>query len=215
MRDLKLLDYAGGKLHFSNISTAGSIELIRKAKLEGYNVTCDVAAHQIAFDDSFLKGFDTNYKVNPPFRSQKDIEAIWKGLKDGTIDIITSSHSPHDEESKKLEFDLADFGVIGLETAFSVVNTFNKLLTLEELVQKFAVNPRKVLGRKGPSIREGELANITVFDTELDWIYTEKDIKSKSRNSPFVNFAFKGKAIGVFNNGKQFIGESLNSRVNR
>jgi dihydroorotase len=216
MRDLKLLEYAGGKIHFSNISTSGSIELIRKAKQEGLNVTCDVAAHQIAFDDSFLKGFDTNFKVNPPFRSSKDIESIWKGLKDGTIDVITSSHSPQDEESKKLEFDLADFGIIGLETAFSLANTFNKSLSLQELIEKFTTNPRKILGRKASAIKEGEAANITVFDSDMSWIYTEKDIKSKSKNTPFVNFAFKGKALAVFNNGKQFVNEgNLNSRVTR
>jgi dihydroorotase len=216
LRDLKLLEYAGGKIHFSNISTAGSVDLIRKAKQDGFQVTCDIAAHQIAFDDSSLKGFDTNYKVNPPFRSQKDIEAIWKGLKDGTIDVITSSHSPQDEESKKLEFDLADFGIIGLETAFSVANTFNKSLSVNELIEKFTTNPRKILGRKDPFIKEGEIANLTVFDAEGDWIYTDKGIKSKSKNSPFVNVALKGRPVGVFNNKYHFVNEALlNPRVSR
>lgn len=216
IRDLKLLEYAGGKMHFSNISTTGSVELIRHAKQKGLQVTCDIASHQIAFDDSFLKGFDTNYKVNPPLRSSNDIEELWKGLKDGTIDVVSSAHTPQDEESKKLEFDLADFGIIGLETSFAVVNTFNTILSKNELIRKFAINPRKVLGKPIPEIKEGIPANITVFDSVMDWTLSEKDIKSKSKNTPFLNYQFKGRPVAVFNNSRHYINELfLNKFVNK
>lgn len=204
-RDLKLLEYTGGRIHFSNISTAEGVKLIREAKKKGLNVTCDIAAHQIAFNDIILKDFDTNFKVNPPFRTTSDIEELWKGLKDGTIDVITSAHNPQDEESKKLEFDLAEFGIIGLETAFSVINTLNKNLTISEIVEKFAVRPREILGLPLPQIEVGQIANLTVFDSEMEWDYKENDILSKSKNSPFINYKFKGKPLAVFNNRKNLI----------
>jgi dihydroorotase len=201
-RDLRFLEYTGGKIHFSALSTAKAVQLVREAKQKGLQVTCDIAAHQIAFDDTALMGFDTNFKVNPPFRSQEDIAALWEGLADNTIDAIVSDHNPLDTESKKLEFDLADFGITGLETAFAVVNTFNKTLSSDQLVNKLAIRPRELLKLPIPRIEEGQLANLTLFSTEHEWTYTEKTIRSRSRNSPFIGFTFKGKALAVINNGK-------------
>nr|MCU0391895.1 dihydroorotase [Thermoflexibacter sp.] len=125
-RDLQLMSYVGGKIHFSGISSAQSVQLIREAKAKGMQVSCDIAAHQLAFTDEDLKDFDTNLKVKPPFRTKQDIEALIDGLIDGTIDVIVSDHQPQDEESKNLEFDLAEFGIIGLETAFATANTYKE-----------------------------------------------------------------------------------------
>jgi dihydroorotase len=200
MRDLKILEYTGGKIHFSCISTAESIELIRQAKKQGLQVTCDIAAYQIAFDDEALADFDTNFKVNPPFRNQADIEALWKGLADGTIDVIVSDHHPLDEESKQVEFDVASFGITGLETLFGILNFYNKDLNLADLLEKIIVNPRRILNLAVPKLAENEPANLTLFETEKEWILNKEHIFSKSSNTPFIGKPLKGKVLGVVNN---------------
>jgi dihydroorotase len=207
MRDLKLLEYLDIEsnlpaLHFSTISTAEAVAHIRAAKAKGLKVSCDIAAHQIAFDDTALAGFDTNLKVEPPFRTQTDIAALWEGLADGTIDAVVSDHSPQDEESKNIEFDLADFGIVGLETAFAVLNSNNKNLLISDLIAKLTTNPRTILRITQPSIAENNVANLTIFDPTLVWTFT-KSI-SKSKNSPFFGQTFIGKAIAVVNQGKIF-----------
>lgn len=200
MRDLKLLEYVDATtqnplLHFSTISTAESVQLIREAKQKGLAVSCDVAAHQLAFDDTVLTGFDTNYKVNPPFRSQADIEALWEGLADGTIDAVVSDHLPQDEECKNLEFDMAEFGIIGLETVFSLLVSYNKTLTLSQIIEKLTTQPRKILRLSSASIQEGNRANLTLFDPDETWVYNKTF--SKSKNSPFLGKELKGKVIGT------------------
>jgi dihydroorotase len=203
MRDLELMSYAGGKIHFSGISTEKSVQLIREAKAKGMAVTADIAAHQLAFTDEDLKDFDTNLKVKPPFRAAKDIEALLAGLKDGTVDAITSDHQPQDEESKRLEFDMAEFGIIGLETAFAVANTFKKDLDLVQLIEKFTINPRKILKIQQPKIAVGEIANLTLFAPQQTWTYHLQDVQSQSKNSPFIGRELKGKVLGVFNKQRQ------------
>lgn len=207
MRDLKLLEYAysqviekktNSALHFSTISTARAVELIREAKAKGLPVSCDIAAHQLAFTDADLKEFDTNLKVNPPFRSKADIEALLAGLADGTIDAIVSDHNPHDEESKNLEFDMADFGIIGLETAFAVANTYGQL-PIEALIEKLTTNPAGLLRLTSNTISEESPANLTVFNPDQEWTFTEKDIRSKSKNTPFVGHKLKGKVLAIVN----------------
>lgn len=205
MRDLKLLEYVGIKsavplLHFSTVSTANAVALIRRAKAQGLPVSCDIAAHQIAFEDSLLTNFDTNYKVNPPFRKKEDIEALWDGLADGTIDAIVSDHNPQDEESKNLEFDLAEFGIIGLETAFAVVNTYNTQLSIEQIVDTFTHRPRMILRLPEHTISEGHSANLTIFNPDKEWVYSET--RSLSKNSPFLGNRLKGKALYVINRNK-------------
>ena len=208
MRDLKILEYVmqtpfsqgftdESILHFSCISSAQTINFIRMGKDMGLPISCDVAAHQLCFTENDLVDFDTNLKVNPPFRTQEDVDALWEGLADGTIDVIVSDHNPQDEESKKLEFDMAEFGVIGLETVFSSINTNNEKLSLEEIIEKITDNPRKILRLKNPIIKEGENANLTVFAPNEEWVYEEKKIVSKSRNSPFIGKTLKGKVIRV------------------
>ncbi len=198
-RDLELLKYAGtGRLHFSCISTKESVDLIRQAKAEGLNVTADVAAHQLVFDDSVGSTFDANFKVMPPFRESADIEALKVGLKDGTIDVIVSDHTPQDIESKDLEFNYAEFGVIGLETLFATINTHSDL-SLEQLTDKLTNQPRSILGLENVTIEEGSVANLTLFDIEKEWTVNKEDIISQSKNSPFIGNTLKGKAIAVFN----------------
>ncbi len=187
-------------LHFSTLSSARSVELIRQAKARGLPVSADVAAHQLAFTDEALNGFDTNLKVNPPFRSADDVAALWAGLADNTIDAIVSDHQPQDEESKNSEFDIADFGIIGLETAFSVVMTHNAgRLSLAQIIDKVAVAPRKLLRFPAVSIAEGQPATLTVFDPAATWTFAET--RSKSKNSPFFGQSFTGRVVGTVNNG--------------
>ena len=208
MRDITLLKYVmetpfiegftdKSVLHFTCISSQETVSLIRMAKEMELPVTCDVAAHQLCFTENDLVNFDSNFKVNPPFRTQEDVDALWEGLIDGTIDVIVSDHNPQDEESKKLEFDMAEFGVIGLETVFACVNTYNKKLSLEDVIEKITDNPRKILRLKNPEIREGVKANLTVFSPNGEFVYEEKSIISKSKNSPFIGKTLKGKIIKV------------------
>ena len=201
-RDIFLNEYAGGKIHFSSISTAKSVDLIRNAKAKGMKVTCDVAAHNILLDDSFLEEFDANYKVKPPLRTKDDIKALIDGLKDGTIDSITSDHTPEDVENKKKEFDLASFGMIGLETAFAVANTALQKTMADKVIERFTVGPRKALGLSTPAIKEGEKANLTLFNPDEEWTVENKHLASKSKNSPFVGMKLKGRVKAVFNKGK-------------
>ena len=208
MRDMKLLQYVmetpfiegftdKSILHFSCISSLETVNLVRMAKEMELPITCDVAAHQLCFTENDLADFDSNFKVNPPFRTQEDVEALWEGLADGTIDVIVSDHNPQDEESKKLEFDMAEFGIIGLETVFASVNMYNKDLLMDDIIEKLTDNPRKILRLKSPEIAEGAKVNLTVFSPSEEWIYEEKNIVSKSKNSPFIGKTLKGKVIKV------------------
>jgi dihydroorotase len=212
-RDIRLLDYVLGEelggaasasapislLHFSTISTARSVELIRQAKAAGLPVSCDVAVHQLIFDDSALAGFDTNLKVNPPFRSTDDVAALWAGLADDTIDAIVSDHSPQDAESKNLEFDQAEFGMIGLETVFAASITHNRMLSLSKLIGKFTARPRQILRLPAIRIAEGQAATVTLFDPTDEWTY-ERTV-SKSKNSPFLGQTFTGRVVGTIHRG--------------
>jgi dihydroorotase len=208
-RDLKLLEYALEKsmyksdapaLHVSLISTSQAVDLIREAKAKGLPVSCDIAAHQLAFLDEDLIDFDTNLKVNPPFRSEADLSALKAGLADGTIDAIVSDHNPHDEESKNLEFDHADFGITGLETAFSTALEYSGL-SVEDIVEKLTNTPRYILRLAKVGIEEGAIANLTFFEPETEWKFDKS--YSKSKNTPFLGKRLKGKVRGVINNGKQ------------
>ncbi len=209
-RDLQLSEYADGRLHCHNISTARSIDLIRQAKKQGLKVTASVAAMNLCFNDTVLRGFDSNFKVMPPLRDKSDSEALIKGLKDGTIDFISSNHTPVDTEGKDLEFAYAEFGAIGLETAFSMTNTFlnknqGKKLTIHQLIENWAIKPRRVLGLEIPQITEGVMANLTIFNPNEEWTFTEKDIYSKSKNTPLRGSLLRGRVQGVVNKGQYWI----------
>jgi len=202
-RDLMLCEYAEGRIHFSTISTRGSVDLIRKAKKSGLKVTCDVAAHHLLLDETSLEDFDTRFKIKPPLRSKDDINALKEGLKDGTIDAICSDHIPEDIENKQKEFDLAAFGAEALETAFAAANTALKdSMKIEAIIEKFTSGPEKIISLSRQKIAEGEKANLVLFNPEEKWTVKETDIKSKSKNNPFVGMELTGKVKTVINKRK-------------
>ena len=201
-RDLFLTSYNESKIHFSTISTANTVAMIKEAKNEGINVTAEIAAHQIALTDKELIGFDSNYKTLPPLREDIDTEALIEGLKDGTIDMIVSDHTPQDIECKQKEFGLAEFGIIGLQTAFPIACTYlEKHIGLEGIIQKMAINPRTILQLDVPVIKKDFNANITLFNPTQKWTLTKEMIVSKSKNTPFIGTEFTGKILGIINNG--------------
>ncbi len=200
-RNLKLLAYAGGRLHVARISTSRALRLMRSARRR-ISVTCDITAYQPLLDDSLLEGFDTNYKVNPPLRGKRDNEALIRGLEDGTVDVICSGHVPQDAECKQVEFDQAEPGIISLQTVGANLAELSARIPWEVLIEKIAVNPRKVLGLPPVVIEPGEKANLTLFDPQATWVLNEHTNKSKSKNSPWWGKTLKGKAVAVFNNGR-------------
>lgn len=197
-RDISLASYNDSRLHFTSVSTAGSVELIRNAKKKGLKITADVSAHHLLLDDSYLESFDSNYKVKPPLRSKADTKALLAGLKDGTIDAVCSQHTPHESEYKELEFEAAAYGISTLETAYPVLNmAIGKSLSVLRIVEKLAINPRKILGLNVPVIRKGEPANLTIFDPAREWVLERAEMKSKGKNSPFIGQRLKGKVLAT------------------
>lgn len=204
-RDIEILNYTKGRLHLSNISTEESVKLIKNAKKKGLQITCDIAAHQLIYDDSSVLSFDANYKVSPPFRGTSDIKALIKGLQDGTIDAIVSSHQPHDQESKQLEFDQAEFGVIGQQTTLSILSEVADLIGWDLVLDKLTNQPRDILKLAIEEIEEGSLANLLLFNPKEKWIYNANSNISKSQNSPLLGQTLTGKVKAVFNNSQQVI----------
>ena len=203
-RNLELLGYAGGRLHMARLSSGKAIDVIRSAKKK-WNVTCDIAVYQPLLDDTMLADFDTNYKVNPPLREKSDNDALIKGLKDGTIDVICSGHVPHEDESKELEFDLADFGITSLQTFGANLVSLSKVVEWSTLIEKVTVAPRKLLSLEIPTIETEAKANLTLFDPKRTWTFDEKSNFSKAKNSPWYGKEVTGKVVAVFNNNKHRI----------
>lgn len=201
-RDLFILSYTGGKLHIPSISTANAVKLIAQAKKKGLNITCSVAAHHLCLTDQEIVNFNTNAKVLPPLRTVKDQKALIKGLKDGVIDMITSDHNPIDVEHKKVEFENAKFGTIGLESFFGALN--NKL-DLPSFIELISTKPRERFGLSSISISEGEIANLTLFNPDDEYVFTEKLIHSTSKNAIFINKKLKGIVYGTYNKEKLII----------
>ena len=197
-RNLFLLEYTGGKLHIPTISTAKSVQLIKAAKAKGLKVTCSAAVHHLVLTDSKLGDFDTRYKVSPPLRTEPDRKALLAGILDNTIDMITSDHNPIDIEHKKMEFDLAKNGTIGLESAFGALLT---VLSLEKIIEKLT-SGKTTFGIEKQTITEGSKANISLFNPEGKSIFTKENILSKSKNSAFLGVEMKGKVYGIYNQGK-------------
>jgi len=202
-KNLELLQYAGGRLHFSRLSTPKSLDMIKAAKKK-FQVSCDVTVYQALLDDTMLADFDTNYKVNPPLRERTDNESIIKALRDGTIDVLCSGHTPHDEESKNLEFDRAEFGIITLQTFCAHLTSLSQSVPWDVLIEKTTTGPRKVLQLEIPKIEEEAKANLTLFDPNRKWILDDSTNLSKSKNSPWFGKELTGKAVAVFNNGKSW-----------
>lgn len=197
-RDLEILAYTRSRLHLHGISSAGSVEKIRLAKKSGLRITASVPVMNLVFTDQALGQFDSNYKVLPPLREEPDRQALIQGLKDGTIDFIYSNHVPLDPEAKELEFPYADFGAIGLETAFALCRTYLRdELPLDKLVEWLAIHPRRVLGLPAIKVEEGEAVDFTLFHPDGEWRYEKKQFRSKSHNTPLAEKTFKGKAFGI------------------
>lgn len=197
-RDIFLAGYHDAPLHVSNISTAGAVAQIKKAKKDGLKVTCDVAAHQLVFTEDELNGFDSNYKVKPPLRSKADMKALLAGLKDGTIDAITSQHRPHEIEFKDVEFQIAEYGMIALQTVLPLLVKAG--LDPQQIAEKLSVAPRRILNLPISTIAEGEQANLVVYHPAEEWTYTPQNNASKSENSPLLGQKLKGKIKLVANN---------------
>ena len=202
-RDLSICEYTNARLHLSYISTKNSVKKIKNAKKRGLKITSDVALHNLFLTDESINDFDTRFKVLPPLRSYRDNKSLVNALKDGTIDAICTDHTPITNEYKKIDFDNAANGIIGLESAFGLLGRHVlPFIDLSTLIEKIAINPRKILNIKQVVIKEGEKANITLFNPDLEWIFTTNDIKSKSSNTPFIGEKLKGKALAILNNGK-------------
>lgn len=202
-RDLYLAEYNEAPIHFTTISTAESIDLIKKAKAKGLKVTCDVAAHTLVFSDDEIVGFDSNFKVSPPLRTKKDIKALLKGVKDGVVDAIVTQHTPQEIEFKEVEFQIAKNGITGLQTALPLLVKAG--LSDEQIVNKLALGPRNVVGVEVPSLNKGENANLVVFKLDEKWTFDEKSNKSKGKNNPLFNQELIGKVQVVINNNQLII----------
>ncbi|GJQ32250.1 MAG: dihydroorotase [Ignavibacteriaceae bacterium] len=204
-RDIMMAEYTGARVHIAHISTAKAVQLVREGKAKGIKVTAEVAPHHFTLTDDALAEYDTNFKMNPPLRTKTDVEAMIAGLKDGTIDCIASDHAPHSPEEKEMEFEYAPNGILGLETTLGL--TLNNLyhtgiLTMEQIVEKLSINPRKILNIPLPKIAEGEKANLSIFDPNAEYTIKVSSFRSKSKNSPFDGHTLKGKPVAVFNKGK-------------
>jgi dihydroorotase len=197
-RNLFLLEYTGGKLHIPTVSTAKSVQLIKEAKAKGLQVSCSAAVHHLVLTDEKLEGFDTRFKVSPPLRTEKDRKALLKGVLDNTIDMITSDHNPMDIEHKKMEFDMAKNGTIGLESAYGALMT---VLPLEKVIEKLT-SGKIVFSIENHPIVEGAKANMSLFTPEGKAVFTKAAILSKSKNSAFLGTETKGKVYVIINQGK-------------
>ncbi len=210
-RDILMAEYTDGRIHIAHISTKKSVEMVREAKKKGIKVTAEATPHHFSLTDDAVKTYDTNVKMSPPLRTQTDVDAVIKGLKDGTIDCIASDHAPHSPEEKEAEFEFAPNGILGLETQAGLALSelvAKKVLSLEQLVEKMSINPRKILNIPVPKFEEGETANLTILDPDAVWTVDIKKFKSKSHNSPFDKRLMTGKAVGVINKGKMYLAES-------
>jgi len=196
-RDIKLARYADSKLHFTGISSPKSLEYIKRAKEGNVKVSCSITPYQVFFCDEDLQGYDTNLKLDPPLRNRADMEAIKKALLDGTIDCIASHHLPQHWDNKVCEFEYAKPGMISLETMFAVM--MGSGLTAETFVQMQAVNTRNIFGLPVPEIKEGDMASLTLFLPDTEFVFEENMIRSKSKNSPFIGKKLKGKVVGIIN----------------
>lgn len=208
-RDIEICSYVrGSRYHVQHISCKGSVELLRSAKARGVSVTGEACPHHFILSDKYCTEFDTNFKMNPPLRTHEDTDAVIEGLSDGTIEVICTDHAPHTDYEKSQGFNDAPFGIIGLETMFGLSFTYlvaKGFLTMEQLIQKCSVNPRRLLGLPSVRLIPGEEANISVFDTNAKWTVNSRKFMSRSRNTPFNGYRLQGKPVMIINNGKEFI----------
>ncbi len=208
MRDIRLAEYTDSHVHLAHLSTARSIGMVREAKKRGLKVTCEVTPHHFALTDQAVEGYQTNAKMNPPLRDQSDIDAILEGLKDGTVDVIASDHAPHTIDDKQCEFDIAAFGITGLETSLALTLTHlvhKNIISLSAAIDKMAIAPRKILRLPLPEILPGSPANLTIIGLNRVWTYDVNQTCSMSQNTPFHGHVFTGKAIGTVHKGRIYL----------
>jgi len=203
-RDIELLRLAGGWLHICHVSTKGSVDLVRKAKMDGLAITAETCPHYFTLTDKEVMSYNTNFKVNPPLRTEEDREAIIAGLVDGTLDVISTDHAPHAASEKEVEFDLAPFGISGFETALALslhlVNSGR--ISLKDLISKFTVNPAHALGINVPSFKTGSRADITIIDSGLEKAVRPEKLISKGKNTAFAGMMLKGWPVITIYNGQ-------------
>ena len=191
-RDLELANLIKTKIHVPHVSSSSGVSNIKRMKKNNSKISAEVTPHHLYFNDNALSGYNTNFKVAPPIRSEKDRKALIKGLKDGTIDCIATDHAPHTTEEKEASFDMAPFGMIGLESCFGVVNKVLDL-PLKEIIKLLTINPRNIMNFNSNLFKKGASAEITIIDPDHEWIFSEENIYSKSKNSPFIGEKLKGK----------------------
>lgn len=211
-RDVLLSEVVDTPVHIAHVSTKGSVEIIRQGKARGVPVTCETAPHYFSATDGWVEGYDTNTKVNPPLRTDEDVAAIREGLRDGTIDIIATDHAPHHRDEKEVEYDLAEFGISGFETAFSLSYTHlvdTGILTLEELSGKLSTIPAKILGIQGGILDTGLPADITIVNTGMEYEIDRDSFFSKGKNTPFHAKKVKGKVVYTMVDGKIVFNEEV------
>jgi len=204
-RDLEIAKSASARIHIAHVSCRESVELIRKARREGVEVSAETAPHYFAITEDCCVTYDANTKMNPPLRTKDDVKAIIDGLTDGTIDCIATDHAPHTDSEKDVEFDFAPFGIIGLETALSLAImelVDKKMLSWRDLIMKMSANPARLLGLERGSLKKGAAADIVIIDSGREYVYAKDSIESKSKNSPFINWKLKGQASFVFVGGE-------------
>lgn len=204
-RNIIIAKEMGTRVHIAHVSTQGSVELIRRAKKAGVKVTCEVTPHHLTLTEKAVEGFNTLAKVNPPLRTQEDVEALVKGLGDGTIDAIVTDHAPHHEDEKDVEFDKASFGLVGLETSLGIILTHivgQDKLSLGSAIEKMTSSPAKILGLNLGTLKIDFPADLTVIDPELTWTVDKNKFFSKGRNTPFDGWKLKGKAVMTVVAGK-------------
>ncbi|MFC1979364.1 dihydroorotase [Chloroflexota bacterium] len=206
-RDLALARLTGGRLHIAHVSTEGSVDLIRRAKNEGINVTAEVTPHHLTLTEERVIGYDTNAKVNPPLRTSRDVHALIHGIKEGVIDTIATDHAPHTGADKQCEFALAPFGISVFETALGSLMSLvhNEEMTLTTIISKLTCEPAKIIGDKfgkPGTLNIGETADITIFDPDMDWVVDTGDFASKGKNTPLAGSVLKGKVMATISRGK-------------
>ncbi|MFQ5586598.1 MAG: dihydroorotase [Thermodesulfobacteriota bacterium] len=203
-RDITLAELTGGRLHIAHISTRGAVEMVKRAKGRGVSVTAEVTPHHLTLTDDAVKGYDTNAKMNPPLRGEQDREAVIQGLSDGTIDCVATDHAPHSTIEKDIEFDRAANGVAGLETALPLVLSLVEkgLLTLDQAIERMTAGPARVLGLDRGTLQVGADADITIIDTEREWVVEADRFHSKGRNTPFEGWRLKGRVMKTIVGGR-------------
>ena len=216
-RDILLAEHVGSRLHICHLTTAGGVDLVRFAKARGISVTAEVTPHHLLLTDDLVTNYDPVFKVNPPLRTEKDVIALRNGLADGTIDIVGTDHAPHPTEDKDCEWQSAAFGMVGLETALSVVVKAmieTKLMSWSDLVDRMSIAPAKIAGysRHGQNLSVGVAANLTIINTTANWVVDRNRLASKSKNTPFEGMQMPSQVVHTFLNGRQVLsnGEIVN-----